>query len=158
MLAMWPLKRKNVKKMWFFIIHSNYFQLFLYGILDYSTYVEMFLRLLGGRIWVSEYNINSFQDDSKKDNSPFQNQWVPQWLSYWITCGFGKENVLIFWLPKTDQKCIPGLKTSSRGLKNISTFLEHHLRAFGSDLKKSWKIIFFSHFPFQAPPSKGFSV
>ena len=59
---------------------------------------------------------------------------------------FWYENVLVYCDSETHQKCILGLKTPSRGSKNISTYLQNHLRAPGSSLTKSQKIAFLSDF------------
>ena len=59
----------------------------------------------------------------------------------------GDENATFRCESWPNTKCILGLKTPSRGSKNNSKYLKHHLRPPRSSLKKSWKITLFVHSP-----------
>ena len=64
---------------------------------------------------------------------------------------FGWEKSLFPRLLQWGQKYVLRFKTPPRCSKNISTYLQYHLRTSKSTLKKSWKITFFSHFSLQFP-------
>ena len=62
------------------------------------------------------------------------NMALPQYWGYTI---FGGENDIFYCESYTNPKCILRAKTPSKGRKNISTYLKHHLRTSRSSLEKS---------------------
>ena len=103
----------------------------------------MFLKLLEG---ILSPRIHFWPKSERQQTNWFSAQ-IRLLAQYWSSTRIWAENDFVGSRSDSGQKCILGLKILSRSLKNISKYLQDHLRALKSILKKSWKIAFWGHFP-----------
>ena len=110
----------------------------------YCRYVEMFLGPLEG---ISSLRTHFWPVSRPQLKWTFSAQIVSL-AQYWDSERIWGGNSHSTWGLETSQKYVLRLKIPSRDPKNISKYLQDHLRPLRSSLKKSWKITSGGHFPF----------
>ena len=124
------------------MIFHDFFKLLLSGLRWSCRYLEMFLGPLEG---ILSLRIHFWPESKRQQKKTFSAQ-ITLLAQYWASSVIWAENVFFCCRLDSGQKCILRLKIPSRGPKNISKYLQDHLRPLRSSLKKSWKITFWGHF------------